>query len=126
LVAACDSDGAEVTVVTSGTTATSTTTTTTIDVAGLCVQLAEDAAAFFEEAVEELDDITYEEFSERSRWPDDLVELQALGEELDSRAGELGCDAGTIQEYVFAEAADLVAEGAVSQLLLELLVPGAG
>jgi hypothetical protein len=123
-LAACSSGGmAPITAVTS-TTPVSTTPTT--DPGADCRRLAEDAVAYLEDVVAELENVTSSQLADRTQWPDALTGLETRGEELDRRGDELGCDPGAVQQEVVLRAAALEAQGPVARLLLDLLLGRAG
>jgi hypothetical protein len=101
-------------------------TTPTTDPGADCRRLAEDAVAYLEDVVEELDGITADQLTDRSQWPDALLDIEARGEELDRRTTDLGCDLGAVQQEVVLRAAELQAQGPLGRLLLDLLLGRAG
>jgi hypothetical protein len=124
LLAACSGGGTVPTSAATSTTPVSTTPTT--DPGADCRRLAEDAVAYLEEVVAELDRVSASQLADRSQWPEALTGLEAQGEELDRRSDELGCDPGAVQQEVLVRAAALEAEGPVARLLLDLLLGRAG
>ena len=56
--------------------------------------------------------------------PPELAELRDLGERLDARAAELGCDRSTLAAAIAAEIADLESDDPVVSLVLELVRSG--
>lgn len=123
-LAACSGGGTVPTAPADSTTPVSTTPTT--DPGAECRSLAEDAVAYLEEVVVELEDITPSQLADRAQWPEALVGLEARGEELDRRSDELGCDPGAVQQEVVLRAAALEGKGPVARLLLDLLLGRAG
>lgn len=123
-LAACSSGGTVASSTSTSTPPVSTTPTT--DPGEDCRRLAEDAAAYLEEVVDELEGVTADELADRSRWPAALRDLKERGEELDRRTAELGCDLGAVQQEVVLRAAELSAEGPLARLLLDLLLGRAG
>ena len=101
-------------------------TTPTTDPGADCRRVAEDAGAYLEEVVEELDGITPAQLADRAQWPDALTDLEVRGVELDRRTTELGCDLGAVQQEVILRAAELQAQSPVAQLLLDLLLGRTG
>jgi hypothetical protein len=110
----------------SSSSSTPVSTTPTTDPGADCRRLAEDAVAYLEEVVAELDGITPAQLADRAQWPDALADLEVRGEELDRRTGDLGCDLGAVQQEVILRAAELQAQGPVAQLLLDLLLGRVG
>lgn len=100
----------------------SVSTTPTTDPGDDCRRLAEDAARYLEHALAALDGVTADQLADPSTWPEELLALQAQGEELDRRVEDLGCDLGTIQQEVILRAAELQAASPLGQLLLDLLL----
>lgn len=125
LVAGCSGDGA-VPPSSSSSSSAPVSTTPTTDPGADCRRVAEDAAAYLEEVVEELGGITPDQLTDPAQWPDALTGLEVRGEELDRRATELGCDLGALQQEVILRAAELQAQGPVAQLLLDLLLGRTG
>jgi len=125
LVAGCSGDGA-VSPSSSSSSSTPVSTTPTTDPGADCRRVAEDAVAYLEEVVEELDGITPAQLADRAQWPDALTDLEVRGVELDRRATELGCDLGAVQQEVILRAAELQAQSPVAQLLLDLLLGRTG
>lgn len=123
-LAACSGGGTVPTAPADSTTSVSTTPTT--DPGAECRGLAEDAVAYLEEVVVELEDITPSQLADRAQWPEALVGLEARGEELDRRSDELGCDPGAVQQEVVLRAAALETQSPVARLLLDLLLGRAG
>lgn len=121
--AACSSGG---TLPTTPASTTPISTTPTSDPGADCRRLAEDAVAYFEEVVAELENVTPSQLADRAQWPDALNGLEARGEEMDRRSDELGCDPGAIQQEVLVRAATLEADSPVVRLLLDLLLGRAG
>lgn len=124
LLAACSSGGTVATA--TSTSAVPVSTTPTTDPGEDCRRLAEDAVAYLEAVVAELEGVTADELADRSRWPDALLELESRGEELDGRREDLGCDLGAVQQEVVLRAAELPAEGPLARLLLDLLLGRTG
>jgi len=125
LVAGCSGDGA-VSPSSSSSSSTPVSTTPTTDPGADCRRVAEDAVAYLEEVVEELDGITPAQLADRAQWPDALTDLEVRGVELDRRTTELGCDLGAVQQEVILRAAELQAQSPVAQLLLDLLLGRTG
>lgn len=125
LAAACSAGGGELPATSSSST-TPVSTTPTTDPGTDCRRLAEDAVAYLEDVVAELDGITASQLADRAQWPDALVDLEARGEELDRRVADLGCDLGAVQQEVILRASELQAQGPVARLLLDLLLGRAG
>jgi hypothetical protein len=124
LLAACSGGGVAPTTPSSSTIPVSTTPTT--DPGADCRRLAEDAVAYLEDVVAQLDGITADQLADRAQWPDALLDLEARGEELDRRTADLGCDLGTVQQDVILRAAELQGHGPLGRLLLDLLLGRAG
>lgn len=124
LVAACSGGGTVPTIPAVSTTPVSTTPTT--DPGADCRRLAEDAVAYLDEVVAELEKVTPAQLADRGQWPEALAGLEARGEELDRRGDELGCDPGAVQQEVLVRAAVLDARGPVARLLLDLLLGRSG
>ena len=121
VVAACSGESDAVTS-TVGTAATSTTTTMDIRV---CEDLADDAVRWVESLVAELEGISYEVLVDRTLWPESLVRVDEEGGALQAESDAAGCDESLIRGAVVQAAEQMTADGAASQLLLDLLAPGA-
>jgi hypothetical protein len=85
-----------------------------------CDRLVDDAIRYFELVVEVLDDTALADFRDRGAWPEALVAIQQQGEDLDTRAEAMGCDAATVQSRVFAGARPRPDSG-LARYLLALL-----
>lgn len=122
LVAACDtSSGERPAPTTTSTTTTIVVTTTTIDPEKDCRDLTADLVALFEDVVAELEDFDPISFRDRSLWSRELLELEALGVQLDERAAELGCDPGEMQAAAFEALDGYQPHGLLAGWLLDLL-----
>lgn len=115
VVAACSPSVAEPTA-----TVPSSTTTTTIE-NDTCERVAADTVRFLDDLISELDETRLREFADRQAWPEDLIDLERSGRDLDIRVRALRCDPAVIQQTAFAEA-DLDPKGPLSERLLELLL----
>ena len=115
VVAACNTSAAEPTATTP-----SSTTTTTIE-NDTCERVAADTVRFLDDLISELDETRLREFADRDAWPQELLDLERAGRDLDIRVRALRCDPGAIQQRAFSEA-DLDPEGPLSERLLELLL----
>jgi hypothetical protein len=109
-----------------GTTSTSTTTTivittTTIDPEKDCRDLTADLVVLFDDIVSELEGFDPIDFADRARWSRELLELEALGVQLDERAAELSCDPGEMQAAAFAALDERDPDGLLAEWLLDLL-----
>lgn len=124
LLAACSGGGVAPTTAPTSTTPPSTTPTT--DPGEDCRLLAEDAVAYLEDVVTQLDGVTADQLTDRAQWPDALLDLEARGEELDRRITDLECDLGAVQQEVILRAAELQGQGPLGRLLLDLLLGRAG
>jgi len=119
VVTACSGDGESDT---STVATTSTSTTTTMDVR-VCEDLADDAVAWVEDLVAELEAISYQVLIDRTAWSEDLVRVDEEGGALQAESDAAGCDEGLIRGAVVAAASQMDAESATARLLLELLAP---
>jgi hypothetical protein len=119
VAAACSGDGESAT---STVATSSTTTSTTIDIR-VCEDLADDAVAWVEDLVSELEGISYEVMVDRTRWSEDLVRVDEEGGALQAESDAAGCDESLIRGAVVEAASQMDAESATARLLLELLAP---
>ncbi len=119
LLAACDTGGVVPSTGPDGSMAPTTT-----EPPGDCLRLAIDAADHLEGLIAALNDVTTEQFEDPAQWPENLVDLQAKGRELDQREAELKCDRSIIQQVVVQRASEIEATGPVARFLLGLLLAG--
>lgn len=106
------------------TTTTVTTVAVTVDPEQACREVADELATLLGDVLDELDELDAATFSDRSRWPVDLLRLEAAGVELDRAAADLGCDPGALQAEAFAAVAEREPRSLLSRWLLELLLGG--
>lgn len=125
LASACDGGDAQpstsLAAVSTTMTSTTTTTTTTLDITRACEVLGEETVEWLGSTVDALDAAPAVIETDPATWPAEVSDLVGRGRELDARATELGCDPGTIQAGVLAEAAVMRAEGRSGAFLLLLL-----
>ena len=124
ITGACDSSSSEPTEPPSTTTTSIVITTTTIDPEKDCRDLTADLVALFEDLLDELDGFDPVRFQDRSMWSRELLELEALGTQLDERAVELQCDPGAMQAAAFDAVAEREPGGVLTEWLFDLLLRG--
>lgn len=115
-LAACQSATVETTV----TTGTTSTTTTTIE-NDTCDRVGEDTVRYLAGLLDVLDSTALRDFTDRSAWPEELVDLERQGRDLDLRADALRCDQAAIQQRAFSDV-DLNRQGPLARELVELLL----
>ena len=122
VAAACDStqtDPSSGSATTAAATTTTAAATTTVDPEQACRDVADRLAGLLGDVLDELDAAT---FSDRTTWPEDLLELETVGVELDRESARLGCDPGALQAEALSTIAGREPRSLLSRWLLQLLL----
>ncbi len=125
VAAACDStqtDPSSGSATTAAATTTTAAATTTVDPEQACRDVADRLAGLLGDVLDELDELDAATFSDRTTWPEDLLELETVGVELDRESARLGCDPGALQAEALSTIAGREPRSLLSRWLLQLLL----
>jgi hypothetical protein len=89
-----------------------------------CDDLVPVGVSFIENMVEALGGLPVGVLRGEDPLPPQVVELEAVGRELDQRAARLACDANGLNSEIVAEVADLNSEEPVIELFLDIVRSG--
>jgi hypothetical protein len=88
------------------------------DSAGSCEGVADEAIEIFQDAINEIDEMSLEDLASGNE-PEALVEMEERAESLQVQAEDLGCSDAEMEELINARTGSLTADGEFGQMLLE-------